>query len=89
MTRTDVSFLCVTDRIFHSGFAKTFEPQETGIAFGTGETFGRGIVTAVCERKIDTELDGFADNFCLRKFDERRVDLKVSAFDACFCPKAS
>ena len=63
------SFLHVTNRIFKSGFTKTFEPQETGIAFAAGETFGRRIVTTVGERKIDAELDGFADDIGFRKFD--------------------
>jgi len=63
------SFRRVTNRIFKSGFTKTFEPQETGVAFAAGETFGCRIVTTVGERKIDAELDGFADDFCFGKFD--------------------
>ena len=40
---------CETDRIFHFGFAKAFEPQETGIAFAAGETSRLRIVTTVRE----------------------------------------
>ena len=79
-----VSFFRVTNRIFNFCFAKTFEPQETGIALAAGETFRRGIVATVSERKIDTELDRFADDFGFRKLDQRRVNLKASAFDAGF-----
>src|SRR5207253_7222336 len=64
-----------------------FEPQETGIAFAAGETFGRGIIATVGERKIDTELDGFANDLGFRKFDQRCVNLKASAFNAGFCSK--
>ena len=46
-SETGVSFFSVSNWIFHSGFAKAFEPQETGIAFATGETLRRWIVAAV------------------------------------------
>src|SRR5205823_7650457 len=75
---------CETDRIFHFGFTKTFEPQETGIAFAAGETVRRRIVTTVGERKIDTEIDSFANDVGFGKFDERRVNLETSAFDPGF-----
>ena len=61
--KRSVSFFRVTDRIFDSGFAKTFEPQQTRVAFAAGQTFRRRIITAVGERKIDTELDRFQDDF--------------------------
>src|SRR5947199_8847819 len=82
-----VSFLRVTNRVFYSGFTKALQAQETGIAFAAGETFGRGIVTTVRERKIDTELDRFANDFGFRKLDERRVNLEASAFYTGFCAK--
>src|SRR4030095_9593149 len=75
---------CVTDRILYSGFAKTFEPKETGLALAAGETVRCRIITTVSERKIDTELDGFANDFSFRGFDQRGVNLKPSAFDAGF-----
>ena len=53
----------VTNRIFYPSFAKTFEPQKTGVASSARETFRRWIITTVCEREIDIELDGFADDF--------------------------
>ena len=56
------SFRRVTNRIFKSGFTKAFEPQKTGIAFATGETFCRWVVTTVCERKVDAEIESFADD---------------------------
>src|SRR5437773_899674 len=58
-----VSFLQVLNRIFYSGLAKTFQPQHTGIALAASDTFRRRVITAMCERKIDIELDGFADDF--------------------------
>src|SRR4029077_4996732 len=85
--RTAASFLRVTNRIFYSGFKKTFEPQETGIALAAGETFRCWIVTAVGKRKIDTDLDCFAHDFGFRKFDQRPVNLKASALDTGFCSK--
>src|SRR6059036_2288009 len=88
-SETGVSFFSVSNWIFHSGFAKAFEPQETGIAFAAGKTVRCRIVTAVGKRKIDAELDCFANDVGLRKFDERRVNLKASAFDAGFCSKVS
>ena len=36
------------------------------------------------ERKIDAELDCFADDVGFGKFDQRRVNLKASAFHAGF-----
>ena len=39
------------------------------------------------ERKIDTELDRFANDFGFGKFDQRRVDLEASAFDTGFGSK--
>src|SRR5438552_16934423 len=77
----------ITNRILYSGFAKAFEPQETGIAFAAGKTMRRWIVTAVGKRQIDAELDGFANDFSFGKFDQRRVNLKTSAFDAGVCSK--
>src|SRR6266478_1694922 len=68
------------NRIFNSSFAKAFQPQETGIAFAAGETFRRRIVTTVSERKIDAEIDRFANDFGFGKLDQRRVNLKTSAF---------
>src|SRR4051812_21495329 len=65
----NVSFFHVTNRISYSGFAKTFETQKTGIALAAGETFRRGIVTAVSERKVDAKLDSFTNNFGFRKLD--------------------
>jgi hypothetical protein len=59
----------ITNRIFYFGLAKTFEPQETGIAFTAGEAFRRWTVTTVSERKIDAELDCFANDFSFRKLD--------------------
>jgi hypothetical protein len=64
-----VSFFDVTKWVFDSGFAKALEPQETGVAFAAGEAFRRGIVATVCDRKVDTELGCFPDNFGLREFD--------------------
>ncbi len=43
------SFFRVMNRICYSGFAKSLESQETGIAFAAGETFGCRIVTTVGE----------------------------------------
>src|SRR5205807_2125799 len=57
-----VSFLHVTDGIFYSGFPKAFETQQTRIAFATGDTFRRGIVTTMGEGKIDTEFGRFTNN---------------------------
>jgi len=86
MTKNTRRFIfCVANRILYSGFAKTFEPQETGIAFAAGETFRCWIVTTVGEREIDPELDRFANDFGFRRFDERHVNLKASAFDSGFC----
>ena len=34
----------------------------------------------MCDRKIDAELDSFANDFGFGKFDERRVNLEASAF---------
>ena len=79
-----VSFFRVANWICDSGFAKTFEPQKTGIAFAAGETFRRRIVTTVGERKIDAELDCFANDVGFGKFDQRRVNLEASAFDTGF-----
>ena len=70
--------------ICDSGFPEAFEPQKTGIAFAAGETFRRWIVTTVGERNIDTELDCFVNDVCFGKFDQRRVNLKASAFHAGF-----
>ena len=58
-----VSFLCVANWICDFRFAEACEPQETGIAFAAGETFGRRIVATVGEREIDAEFDGFANDF--------------------------
>src|SRR5436305_9615039 len=74
----------VANRIFHPGFAKAFEPQETGIAFAAGETFRRWIITTVGKRKIDTEFEGLANDFGFGKLDQRGVNLKASAFQAGF-----
>ena len=38
----------------------------------------------MCERKIDTELDCFANDFGFRELDQGRVNLEVSAFKAGF-----
>jgi len=53
----------VTNGIFYSGFTETFESQKTRIAFAASETLWRRIITAVGERKIDTELDCFPNDF--------------------------
>ena len=74
----------ITNRILYSGFAKAFEPQETGIAFAAGKTIRRWIVTAVGKRQIDAELYGFTDDFGFGEFDQRGVNLKASAFHAGF-----
>ena len=41
----------------------------------------------MCKRKIDAELDCFTNDFGFGKFDQWRVNVKVSAFDAGFCSK--
>ena len=43
------------------------------------------IVTTVGQRKIDIELDGFANDVRFRHFDEGRVNLNPSAFNAGLC----
>src|SRR5260370_31719439 len=76
-------------RIFYSFFAKTFEPQKAGIALSAGEPVRRGIVTTVCERKIETKLGRLTNDFGFRKFDQRCVNFEGSPFDACLGPKIS
>ena len=85
MTTTScASFFRVADWIFNSCFAEAFEAQETGIAFATGETFRRRIVTTVGERQIDAELDCFVNDVGFGKFDQRGVNLEASAFHTGF-----
>jgi hypothetical protein len=77
----------VANWICDSGFVKAFEPQETGIAFAARDTFGRRVVTTVGKRKIDAELDGFANDFSFRQLDQGRMNLKPSALNPGFCSK--
>src|SRR6266498_5575220 len=72
--------LRVMDGIFYPGFAETFQPQQTGIAFAAGKTFRRGIITTVREREIDMELHCFANDLGLREFDQRCVNMEAAAF---------
>src|ERR1051325_6879598 len=77
-------FLRIISGIFYSSVAEAFEPQETGIALPAGKALGRRIIATVSERKIDTDLDSFADDVSFGKFDERRANEKASPFDAGF-----
>src|SRR5207248_11531699 len=74
----------ITNRILYSGFAKAFDPQETGNAFAAGKTIRRWIVTAAGKRHIDAALYGFTDDSGIGKFYQRGVNLKATAFHAGF-----